>query len=129
MRENLSKAECNAVKKQILDAIAYVREQMGYTLISEDWGSPEHKCTCALGCLLLQDNPKDVVRIEAKENMTVAAELLNVTEAWTQDFLEGYDNNGAADGCSLPDAWKIGADVRKETKPIAYHEWDGESDG
>jgi hypothetical protein len=114
------------IKQKILDSITYAREKMGFTLISEDWGDASHKCACAMGCVLLKDNPKDTVRIEAKENTVSAAEILGVTEKWIDCFCEGFDGNGQADASQLPDAWTLGEEVAKETKPIAYHLWDGE---
>ncbi len=114
------------IKKRILDSIKYVREELGYTLVSEDWGSANHKCTCAMGCVLLKDDPKDVVRIEAdKERCAAAAELLGVEERWVDAFIEGFDNSGTAVDSSNEEAWKLGNEIAKETKPIVYYTWDG----
>ena len=42
--------------------------------------------------VLLKDDPKDTVRIEAdKERCAAAAEILGVNEQWTDCFIEGFD--------------------------------------
>jgi hypothetical protein len=114
------------LKKMILDSIAYSRKELGFTLISEDWGAAERKCTCAIGCVLLKDKPEDTVRIEAnKERYVAAAEILGVNEVWIDTFIEGFDGNGTADQSANAEAWELGFEIAKETKPIAYHLWDG----
>ena len=115
------------IKKKILDAIAHVRKNMGFTLVCEDWGDSTHKCACALGCVIAKDDPTNLGPNQ-NGNLAKAAGLLGVTEKWADAFIEGYDGNGTAAGSSTPEAWKVGEEVRKETKPIVYHEWDGESE-
>jgi hypothetical protein len=112
------------VKKKILDAIAYVRAN-GFTLVCEDWGEPKFKAACAISCVVLKDD----LNANVANNMQAASTILGVTEKWLDAFIEGFDNNGTADQSQVPEAWKIGNEVSKETKPIAYHLWDGEYDG
>ena len=114
-------------KKKILDAVAQVRAK-GYTLVCEDWGDPLHECACPMAAIIHVTEP-DKFMVSPSENVTTAAKILGVTEKWVDCFIEGFDGNGTADGSALPEAWKIGSEVAKETKPIAYHLWDGESDG
>jgi hypothetical protein len=116
------------LKKKILDSIKYAREELDFALISEEWGNAEHKCTCAMGCVLLKDNPKDTVRIEAdKERCAAAAEILGVDEKWVDCFIEGFDGNGTAEQSANPEAWEMGWAIAKETNPIVYYLWDGEA--
>ena len=110
----------------ILDSIAFVRKELGFTLVSEDWGSATHKCACALSCVLLKDDPKDTVRVESgREAYLKAAELLGTDEDWVDSFIDGFDSNGTAAGASDDEAWELGFEIAKATKPIPYHKWDG----
>ena len=114
------------VKKKILDSITYTREKLGFTLVSEDWGSSNHKCACALGCVLLKDNPKDTVRIEDnKDRYDAITEILEVDEAWIDSFINGFDGNGTSKDSNDSVAWELGFAISEETKPIAYHLWNG----
>lgn len=109
------------IKQVILDSIKWTRETLGWTLISEDWGTANNKCTCAMGCVLLKHNPEDTVIIEEeRENATVAAELLEVSELWVDSFIDGFDGNGTAAMCKVPEAWDLGWEIAKETKPLAH---------
>src|SRR5271166_1683897 len=100
------------IKNKILESIKYATDELGYTLISEDWGTATHKCACPMGCVLLQDNPKDVVRIEdSQDNETSAAEILGVDLKWITSFIDGYDGNGSAGGSEAPEAWKMGDSI------------------
>ena len=112
-----------SVKKKILDSIKYVKEELGYTLVSEDWGSAKHKCACALGCVLIQKNKEN--ELSTSESAKAAAELLEVDEAWVDAFINGFDINGTATESPFPEAWEMGYQVAKETRPIPYHLWDG----
>lgn len=115
------------IKQTILDSIKYVKDELGFTLISEDWGSVERKCACALGCVLVKDSPKDKNRLDSSAGCAAsAALLLNVEEKWVDAFIEGFDGNGTSKESSVPDAWELGFEIAKETTPIAYHKWDGE---
>ncbi len=115
------------LKKKILDSIKYARDELDFTLISEEWGNAEHKCACAIACVLLKDNPKDTVRIEAeKERYIAAAEILGVDVGWIDCFIEGFDGNGTAEQSANSEAWELGFEIAKETSPIVYYLWDGE---
>ena len=111
------------VKQKILDAITKVRA-LGYTLVCEDWGDPFHECACPMAAIIHVTNPDDF-SASPSENVTKVASILGVDEKWVDCFIEGFDGNGTADGSAVPEAWKIGSEVNKETKPIAYHLWDG----
>jgi hypothetical protein len=114
------------IKKKILGAIAQVQAK-GYTLVCEDWGDPFHECACPMAAVILTDDP-DKFMASPNENVATAAKILGVTEKWIDCFIEGFDGNGVADQSAVPEAWKIGSEVAKETKPIAYHLWDGMPD-
>ena len=111
------------IKKKILDSIKYAKEH-GYTLVSEEWGSTEHKCACALGCVLMADSPENLDDTDAKRAVK-AAELLGVTERWIDTFTEGFDGNGNSVDAAEHEAWDMGNAIAKEMKPIEYHKWDG----
>lgn len=113
------------IKKKILDSIKYVREELGFTLVSEDWGHADYKCTCALGCVILKDNPEDKTRIQSTMHAKIAAEILEVDEEWVDAFIEGFDANGTSENSPNPEAWEMGFTVAKETKPIVFYTWDG----
>lgn len=115
------------IKKKILDAVAHVRTK-GFTLVCEDWGDPTHNCACPMAAVIVMTSP-DKFMNSPSENVTTVSGILGVSEKWIDAFIEGFDGNGIADQSPVPEAWKIGAEVSKETKPIAYHLWDGESDG
>lgn len=109
-------------KEKILADIAAAREQ-GYTLIQDGWGSEEEKCACALGCINVAGgiNPDE-------EEDGGAAIVLGVDQKWIYSFIDGFDDNGNAEGASIPEAWKLGADIRKETNPISYGEFVNQMD-
>lgn len=107
----------NQRKEKILADIATAREQ-GYTLIQDDWGLKIQSCACALGCV----NVANGTRPDDQEYGGVA-EVLGVDQKWLYSFMDGFDDNGNADGASTPEAWQLGADIRKETNPISYAEF------
>jgi len=115
-----------SVKQKILDSIKYAREELGFTLISEDWGDVSAKCACALGCVLLQDDPKDGVQSKPKDNCSKAATLLGVNSKWIDCFIDGFDANGSALTAPNAEAWELGLEIAKETKPISFYSLDGE---
>ncbi len=104
-------------KEKILADIAAAREQ-GYTLIQDDWGSNTQQCACPLGCVNVMNGgqPDD-----QEEGGSVAT--LGVDQKWVYSFIDGFDDNGNAEGASVPEAWQLGADIRKETKPISYSDF------
>ena len=112
------------IKQQILNSIQWVRENLNYTLVAEDWGNADKKCACAMGCLLLKSNPDDVARLGiGKPNYIEAANLLEVEERWVDSFTEGFDSTGLPQESKVPEAWKLGNEIALETKPINYHEF------
>lgn len=116
------------LKEKILESIKYAREKLNYTLISEDWGLPARKCTCAMGCVLLKDNPKDLDRVR-NESAMGAAKVLGVNEAWVDAFIDGFDGHGTADESKVSAAWTLGLEVRQETKPVNFHDFFLDKDG
>jgi hypothetical protein len=113
------------IKKKILDAIAQVRVK-GYTLVCEDWGDPLHECACPMAAVIHTNQP-DKFMASPTENVVTAAKILGVSEDWVDSFIEGYDGYGDPNVAKVPEACKMGQEIRKETKPIDYHLWDGES--
>lgn len=111
------------IKQTIVDSIKYTTDTLGWTLIKEDWGLAKHKCTCALGCVLLKHNPQDVVILEEdRENTAAAADVLGVTSAWVDAFIEGFDGSGTAEQSKEPEAWKLGAEIAQDTDPPTLEE-------
>lgn len=102
----------NNVKEKILASIEKA-QQMGYTLVCDDWGDDNRKCACALGCLLVVngENPND-------GTSEIAADLLEVSYDWASSFIDGFDDNGTVAGASDHIAWKLGSELRKELKPV-----------
>lgn len=113
------------IKQTIIDSIKWTTENLGFTLIKEDWGTANRKCTCAMGCVLLKNDPKDLVIIEdeKKDNTVKAAEILGVDEDWINSFIEGFDTSGSVHEAKVPEAWELGAEVSKETSPITHGDW------
>lgn len=113
----------NDIKQTIIDSINWTRENLGFTLIKEDWGSANRKCTCAMGCVLLKNDPKDLVRIEdERDNAIMAAEILGVEEDWINSFIEGFDTSGDVHSTKVPEAWELGAEVARDTNPPTLEE-------
>jgi hypothetical protein len=116
--------EQKALKQKILEAIKHTREELEYTLVSDEWGSSTYKFACALGCVLAKYNPNNL-DLGGNENFRMVQELLGVDEKWVDSFIEGFDGNGTSDQAKVPGAWEMGFAIAKETKPIAFHLWDG----
>lgn len=120
----------NNIKQKILDSISYARNELKYTLISDDWGSVERKCACALGCVLVKDSPEDDSHLGSTSLACAStALLLGVDEKWIDSFIEGFDGNGTSKDSAVAAAWDMGREIALETKPIEYHKWDGEYHG
>src|ERR1700679_3678427 len=102
-----------SIRETILNSIKYVRETIGYTLISEEWGSSNSKCACAIGCVLIQNDPK---QINFTDLAARASKILNVSEIWVDSFIDGFDGIGKAECASVPEAWNMGYSIATETK-------------
>ena len=100
------------IKTKILEDVSFSKGA-GYTLIYGDWGDQNMRCACPLGCVNLAfgTRPED-------EEMGGVMSVLGVDDKWVGSFIDGYDNNGEAKGALVPDAWKMGAEIRKEFHPI-----------
>lgn len=101
------------IKKKILDSISKA-ESKGYTLITDDWGSGKEKCACPISCVLVANDQPISIQLDD------AARILGVSQNWIQSFADGFDGNGNAKMAHEPDAWSLGEEIRKETKPIPY---------
>lgn len=109
------------IKKTILYSIEQTKNKLGYTLISEDWGSSLDKCTCAMGCVLLADTDENADLLDdPSEAAEAAANILGVKQDWITSFIDGYDGNGTSKGAEVPEAWLMGQEVAAETKPITH---------
>ena len=109
-------------KHKILDSIETVINTWGWTLISEDWGNNDFRCACPLGCLLINEETKyKDVRLEVPMGHTLkVAELLEVSTAWVNCFMDGFDGDGTGDDAPEPEAWNIGQEIAKEFEPLTY---------
>lgn len=116
----------NDLKIKILDSIRWVRENLNYTLVSEDWGNKEKQCACAMGCVLIQDDPEDLLQLKVGSKAHQAAKIIGVEEKWIDSFTEGFDDTGRAFESKVPEAWEIGMSIAQETKPIRYSDFANE---
>ena len=107
-------------KQQIIDSIDYVTSQLGWHLVSEDWVNVKHKCACAIGCVLVKNHSQDIDIVNMDNPSVEAAKLLGVTTAWINSFTDGFDGNGSAAMALIPEAWLMGFDISRETKPITW---------
>ena len=120
--------------EDISKGIEYAKKNLGYTLVSEDWGNEEEKCTCALGCLLLSNNLK-----LGSKNEDSAADLLKVNDKWITAFISGFDetpwnlkhsltedqkdNMSDKEKKSLEEAYAGGKTLRNKFKPCPYDQF------
>jgi len=120
--------------EDISKGIEYAKKNLGYTIISEDWGNEEEKCACALGCLLLSNNLK-----LGSKNEDSAAELLKVNDMWITAFISGFDDTpwllsysltenqkddmSDVDKAELEAAYDGGRTLRNKFKPCPYGEF------
>lgn len=112
------------IKEKIMKSITFAQKELGFTLCKEDWGMAHLKCTCAMGCVLLQQKPKEQTCIEDFQgNPAKVAEILGVSEMWVDEFIEGFDGNGSAKEAKIPQAWELGAEIAKETNPTFFSEY------
>lgn len=101
------------LKSKILTAIEFA-EGKGYTLITDEWGDEKMKCACALGCVAVANG------LNITEDTTDMSRILEVSDDWIISFVDGFDNNGIADGAADPKAWKMGQEIREHTNPMGY---------
>lgn len=106
------------IKIRILKDIETARAA-GITLISEDYGSVHNKCMCALGCVVFSPT-KSASLSQLEEHIQ---EIFDVSYDWVISFTDGFDANGTAKGASVPEAWKLGKEIAKETAPMTYTEF------
>jgi len=109
----------NDLKDKIISNIKYAQER-GFTLISDDWGGESSKCACALGCVLIAN--EQMVSNDPEDNALTAAALLGTSEDWINNFLNGFDGKQIHISTRHQDAWKLGLEIRNETKPFSYSE-------
>lgn len=109
------------IKEKILNSIKSVQDNMEYTLVSDDWGNDVVQCTCAMGCVVLDNDPNDVDLLQdAWKNASKAAEILGVSEAWIDHFIAGFDGANDIQTVNYKDAYLLGKEIAQETKPINY---------
>src|SRR5579885_513327 len=109
-----------SIKNKIVEGITTAKEQLGITLITEDWGSKKTKCACALGCVLLANNHG--LTDDAEQNATEAAELLGVSESWIDNFIRGFDGD-SPDEDEPEEAFEIGQELRQNLKPVNHTDY------
>jgi hypothetical protein len=110
----------SSIKNKIVEGIQQAKENLGITLIYEEWGSKQQKCACALGCVLLANNHG--LCDDAEQNATEAAEILGVSESWIDNFIRGFDGDSPDDD-EPGEAWEIGNSLREETKPMNHTDY------
>lgn len=109
-----------SIKNKIVEGINTAKEQLGITLVTEDWGSKKTKCACALGCVLLANNHG--LTDDAEQNATEAAELLGVSESWIDNFIRGFDGD-SPDEDEPEEAYEIGQELLKTFKPTSHSDY------
>lgn len=121
----------NRIEK-IAEGIEYAKNELGFRLISEDWGSKQYKCACALGCLLVKNN----IPLDEENNETAARDLLEVDDGWVSAFISGFDDTpwdlnitlttvekelmSQDDIKELEAAYASGVELRKRFSPMKY---------
>lgn len=109
-------------KQKILQDIARA-EKDGFTVIADDWGNQDMRCSCPLGCVNLSNGTRPEDQFDGG-----VRSLLDVDDNWIQSFIDGFDGNGQADGSRVPEAWMMGQEIRQETKAIDYTDFVNEMD-
>lgn len=101
------------IKNKIIADIKFAQDILGITLISDEWGNKNTKCACALGCVLLVNH--DAVYDDPEENGQAIASILDVSEDWVNNFLNGFDGKAIHISTRFQEAWKLGLEIRNET--------------
>ena len=110
------------LEEKISESIEYAKKELGFVLVSEDWGNKSGKCACALGCVLIKNN----VALDSNTNEEVAAKLLGVDNEWVQAFIAGFDESPwqfdetSTNVKTLREANEIGINIRKHFEPMRY---------
>lgn len=114
-----------SIKQQILDSINNATNKLGWSLITEEWGNETLKCACALGCVLINENPSelDIFSSETEENVAETAKILGVTELWVKSFIQGFDDGPVVEDFGCPDAYRMGKEIRDETISVPYYDF------
>ena len=108
------------IKQKILDGIQFAKNQLGITLVTEEWGSKETKCACALGCVLLANDVG--LTDDAEQNAQGAAEALGVDESWIDNFIRGFDGD-SPDEDEDEEAWELGQAIRQTANPVNHTDY------
>lgn len=108
-----------SIKERILSSISYAQKELGYTLVREGFGDSISKCACALSCVLLADNPGNI--LDPGRILYSSAKILGVDPTWTVSFMDGFD--GKNYHTKYDEAWKLGERICAETNPPTHDEY------
>lgn len=119
---------------KISKAIEHAKKELGYSLVSEDWGNEKEKCACALGCLLVSNKVK-----LGSMNEESVIELLDVSQHWVEAFISGFDETpwklsirftteqldamDEKEVAAIELAYKDGLALKNKFKPVVYSDW------
>jgi hypothetical protein len=117
------------IRAEIVESIKIAQTQLGFTLVSEDWGGSRFSCSCALGCVLaahgIPISPVDQPNIEE------LARVLDVDDNWIGSFMNGFDVSPPEEKVNK-EAFLLGKEIHDEFKPVPAHlymrEWRKEQD-
>lgn len=105
------------IKQKVLDSIQSSLEQ-GYTIVKGNWGDTDMHCTCAMGCVLIQNEVDDLR--DDTSNFEAIQKLLNVSETWLSSFLDGFDGLGERVWANESEAWDLGKEVSEKYSPVEF---------
>lgn len=111
----------NELKDKIVSYIKRAQKDFNITLVSEEWGDSPTKCACALGCVLLGNDY--YLSGDNEINAEIAAEILGVSEEWTENFIYGFDGDPAGINNPQGEAWRLGLEIRNELNPISHTDY------
>lgn len=104
------------LKNKIIEAVKFGKEKLGFTIVCQGWGDPRTNCACPLGCLLLKN--KHGLFYDVHLNEVTAADLLEVSQSWVDNFIRGFD--GEKPEAYYVEAWEFGKSLAEEIEPIEY---------
>jgi hypothetical protein len=110
----------NQIRYEIIKSIIHVKDELSFTLVTEDWGNSKSKCSCALGCVILTKDR--IISPDAAKNMSVAAELLGVSLDWVCNFMCGFDKQ-RPDSDSNLEAYELGIELNNYFQPIKHDDY------